>query len=81
MGCIATALLDLARMPVAISDFPAGALLVGLAWRFGHLLSWFGVRDDMVVPSKHFLPLALEILTVIPREIQLLLILDFALLT
>jgi hypothetical protein len=42
-GCVATALLDLAWMPVAFSDFPVSALLVGFAWRFGHPLFWFGV--------------------------------------
>jgi len=43
MGCIATAVLDLAWMPVVMSDFPASALLMGLAWRFGHPLFWLGV--------------------------------------
>jgi len=42
-GIIATAVLDLAWMPVVMSDFPASALLMGLAWRFGYPLFWFGV--------------------------------------
>ena len=44
MGCIATEVLDLHWMPIAISEFPAGALLLGLTWRLsGYPRFWFGV--------------------------------------
>ena len=42
-GCIVTATTDFAWMPVAFSEFPVGPLLLGIAWRFGHPLFWFGV--------------------------------------
>ena len=43
VGCIATAVKDFEWMPVAFSEFPVGILLLGVAWRFGHPLFWFGV--------------------------------------
>jgi hypothetical protein len=30
-------------MPVIMSEFPAGIVLGGVVWRFGHPLFWFGI--------------------------------------
>lgn len=43
VGCLMTAVKDFEWMPVILSEFPTGILLLGIAWRFGHPLFWFGV--------------------------------------
>jgi hypothetical protein len=43
MACILTATLELPWLPIAKIEFPVGPILVGVAWRFGHPLFWFGI--------------------------------------
>ena len=42
-GCIVTQITDFEWMPVLVSEFPVGVVLLGIAWRFGHPLFWCGV--------------------------------------
>jgi hypothetical protein len=46
-GFIMTAIMDFEWMPVVVSEFPVGPLLLGIAWRFGHPLFWFGVFGSL----------------------------------